>query len=778
MLASFLLAATYGHDITIAENGAWCWFADPRAIWVDDKILTGGVTHTGDISTFLYDPATQQIRSSILAANFQKDDHDNPSFLQLPNQEILAFYSKHSGPDMWMARSQLTDPLNWSKPVAISPNDPNYHGPAGDRSAYCYPNPQLLSSEENRIYLFWRGMNWKPTLSWSDDLGKTWSVGKIVVSPADEDPNNRPYVKVAGNGKDRIHFVFTTGHPRNEPTNSIFYAQYQNGAFRTVDGDPIASLEKLPFQPEQADVVYDGKEENVRSWIWDVTEGEDGNPIIVYARLPKEDHHEYRYVHWNGRRWVDRPVVAAGKWFPQTPTGKTEPEPHYSGGISLDHNDPRFVYLSRQVNGQFEIERWFTPDHGDHWSHVALTGNSKSMNIRPFVLRNGKDADLKVMWMHPTSYIHYTNFNASLQSATEDRGPFPPSDPERAARAVWKWTRSNPFSHSATDWTMVPLFSGVLAYGRLTGDHEARDWVKSIAESSNWQLGGRPSMADDHAVGQAYLQLYREDRDPQQIASIISMADGLLARPHEESLEWMNAIHNREWAWCDALYMAPPVLAALAKETGERKYLELMDRLWWKTSDYLYDPQEALYYRDSRYFESKEANGQKVFWSRGNGWVLAGLARVMDQIEKSDPIRRKYEVQFKAMAARIAKLQTKDGTWHSSLLDPDSYPTPETSGTGFFCYALAWGIGDGLLDRTQFEPVVDRAYAALCRSIDPSGRLSWVQPIGADPRHVTQFDTESYGVGAFLLASAEVAQLDQNPLDQLGYRLFAPVGKR
>lgn len=761
LVAGLLFALTpFGHDHYISRDGGWCWFADPRAIWVDKKILAGGVTQNGDVTVHLYDPATKQEKTAVLWSKFEKDDHDNPSFLALPDKRILTFFSKHSGPDMWMAEANASDPLNWSKPVAISPNDKAYKGPKGSLNGYCYPNPQLLSGEKNRIYLFWRGMNWKPTLSWSDDLGKTWQKGRQVVSPVSDDPNNRPYVKVAGNGKDRIHFVFTDGHPRNEPTNSIYYARYEKGAFRGVDGKPIAKLNQLPFRPGDADVIYDGKAEGVRAWVWDVSEDAKGNPIVVYTRLPQEDRHLYRYARWNGKRWVDRPIVDGGKWFPQTPEGKKEPEPHYSGGLCLDANDPRFVYVSRPINGRFEIERWFTDDGGDSWSHVALSGYSKHDSIRPFVVRGQRPATGPVaVWVNAHRYVHYTDYGSTQQGADEDRGPFPANDPKRAAKAVWQWARSNMFSHSITDWTMAPLYTGVLDYADLMGDDQAREWVREIARKAEWKLGRRPFMADDHAVGQAYLQLYALDKEPVQLGAVKAMADAVMARPHTESLEFKNGVGDREWAWCDSLYMAPPVLAALAKTTGDHQYLELLDRLWWRTSDYLYDPTEKLYFRDSRYFKSKEANGKKVFWARGNGWVLAGLARVMKEIPKSDPLRAKFEDQFKAMAARVASLQTADGTWHSSLLDPESYPSPETSGTGFYCYALAWGIRDGLLDRATFKPVVDKAFSALCRFVDPSGRLGWVQPIGQDPKHVSPNDTESYGVGAFLQAAAAVYQL-------------------
>ena len=112
------------------------------------------------------------------------------------------------------------------------------------------------------------------------------------------------------------------------------------------------------------------------------------------------------------------------------------------------------------------------------------------------------------------------------------------------------------------------------------------------------------------------------------------------------------------------------------------------------------------------------------------------------------------------MAARILALQQGDGLWRASLLDPESYPGGEVSGSGFYCYALAWGINNGLLDRQTYQPAVQKAWRALTQCVDNNGRVGWVQPIGADPRK--NFNAESwevYGTGAFLLAGSEVIKL-------------------
>jgi rhamnogalacturonyl hydrolase YesR len=156
--------------------------------------------------------------------------------------------------------------------------------------------------------------------------------------------------------------------------------------------------------------------------------------------------------------------------------------------------------------------------------------------------------------------------------------------------------------------------------------------------------------------------------------------------------------------------------------------------------------------------DKREKNGAKVFWSRGNGWVLAGLARVIENMPAAYPERQKFIAQFKDMAAKVASLQQPDGSWHASLLDPGSYPIKETSGTGFYCYALLWGMNHGILDKKIYLPVVKKAWMALLTSVQQDGMLGYVQQIGASPDKVTAQSNEVYGTGAFLLAGAQLYQ--------------------
>jgi rhamnogalacturonyl hydrolase YesR len=213
------------------------------------------------------------------------------------------------------------------------------------------------------------------------------------------------------------------------------------------------------------------------------------------------------------------------------------------------------------------------------------------------------------------------------------------------------------------------------------------------------------------------------------------------------------------WCWCDALFMAPPAWLEMSRQTGDPRYARFAMRELWATVDFLYDPAERLFYRDSRFFDRRDSEERKLFWSRGNGWVFAGLARMIPLLPKGTPDRVRMEVLFRDMAARLVTLQKPDGYWAPSLLAPVGSP-PESSGTGFFTYGLAWGIRAGLLDRKAYEPAARRGWNALLRAVQPDGRLGWVQQVSDRPDRVAAGDTQYYGVGAFLLAASAVADLD------------------
>jgi len=321
----------------------------------------------------------------------------------------------------------------------------------------------------------------------------------------------------------------------------------------------------------------------------------------------------------------------------------------------------------------------------------------------------------------------------------------------KAMKLVADWQIKHSDDRYNIDWTYAALYDGLLAASRTTGDRKYRDWVLKVARDYKWQLAPRFAHADDEAIGLTYLAFYDETHNSEQLAPTREGMDKLIARPDDPA--------KNLWWWCDALYMAPKVLAQLSVTTKNNRYLDFMDHEWWITSSALYDPAEHLYYRDDRFLTQREANGRKIFWSRGNGWVLAGLAMVLDRMPADYPSRAKYIEQYKQMAERIASLQPADGVWRASLLDPGSYPNPEMSGTAFFTYGLAWGIHHGLLDRPKYLPTVVKSWQGLLTHVYADGRLGSIQPIGGEPGKFKPSSSYVYGVGAFLLAASELNQI-------------------
>lgn len=321
----------------------------------------------------------------------------------------------------------------------------------------------------------------------------------------------------------------------------------------------------------------------------------------------------------------------------------------------------------------------------------------------------------------------------------------------KAMTKVADWQIAHAEGRYNIQWTYAALYDGLLAASMATGDNRFHDRVLKVARDNYWELGPRFAHADDEAIGLTYLALYAEDQRADELAPTRAGLDKLIARPDDPK--------QNLWWWCDALYMAPPVLAQLSVASGDRKYIDFMNREWWITSGALYDPAEHLYYRDNRFLAMHEANGQKVFWSRGNGWVLAGLALVLQRMPSDFPDRAKYVAQFKEIAARVAGLQQPDGLWRASLLDPGSYPNPEISGSAFFTYAMAWGINHGILDRKKFLPVVKKSWQGMLTHIYADGRLGSIQPIGGEPGKFKPSSSYVYGVGAFLLAGSELTHV-------------------
>lgn len=316
-------------------------------------------------------------------------------------------------------------------------------------------------------------------------------------------------------------------------------------------------------------------------------------------------------------------------------------------------------------------------------------------------------------------------------------------------------------------WEQAVFWVGMTALADAGAPPRIRQAILKMGEANSWQPGHRPYFADDHVISQSYLWAAANGAGDAARTPTRKLFDKVVGEPAVTTLAFYVPPEGygaaeclKRWCWCDALFMAPPAFAELSKQVGEDKYRTFAMKEWWATTDFLFDPKEHLYYRDSRFFERRDGKGRKMFWSRGNGWVFAGIARTLPLLPEGSADRKRLEALFVEMAARLRELQKPDGYWPPSLLAPEDSP-PETSGTGFYTYGMAWGIRAGLLPRDQYEANVRRGWSALTRAIQPDGRLGWVQQVSDRPESVAASDTQYYGVGAFLLAATAVAELDK-----------------
>lgn len=332
------------------------------------------------------------------------------------------------------------------------------------------------------------------------------------------------------------------------------------------------------------------------------------------------------------------------------------------------------------------------------------------------------------------------------------------------ARKVADWQvkefPNNPYAvKEPKGWIAGALYLGMYDWAELSGEEGYFNWLKKVFNRQYWQVADRMYHADDVCVSQTYIDMYNKYKEEKMLLPTLARIDWVINNPSKGGLDidYSKPLSYERWSWCDALFMAPGVYTRLYTLTGNKKYMIFSDAEFKATYNHLYDKEEHLFFRDSRYFNQKEANGKKVFWGRGNGWVIGGLAEILKTLPENDTEYRPfYQQLFCELSERLAGLQNKDGFWHASLLDPDSYPSPETSATGFIVYGLAYGVNQGYLPADKYLPVIEKGWKALVSAVEPDGKLGWVQPVGADPKKVTRDMTELYGTGALLMAAVEI----------------------
>ena len=400
---------------TLTEQGAWCWFADPRALHYENASGTinssyiGYIDVQGSIKATQIDHLKNRTHEVLIRSWFQPDDHNNPTFLVLPDERVMIFYSRHTDEPCFYYRVS-------QKPGDITTLGEEKRLDTGHNTTY--PSPFILSDDPTHIYLCWRGIGWHPTIARmtipdeQDHVAFDWGPHQIIRSLKGVG-GVRPYAKYASNGKDRIYLAYTTTHPDNQPENWIYlnYIDIHTKSLKDIGGNELSVVGNAPLH--EVDITPTYKENHpfavvdaspLRNWIWELTLDENEHPVMATVGISHDkSSHDYYHIRWTGSSWQKTFLSNAGGHFHQSP----DIEKCYSGGLALDKHNPQIVYGSVPVKGKhgtiYEIIKFEVNNQGKLISQEQLTFDSPKNNVRPFVIA-GNTASPTLVWMQGDYY--------------------------------------------------------------------------------------------------------------------------------------------------------------------------------------------------------------------------------------------------------------------------------------------------------------------------------------------------------------------------------------
>jgi hypothetical protein len=379
--------------------GAWSYFGDPRAISHDGHTFTGWISTAGNVWVARYTRGGR-LSKRVLFRGLGRDDHNNPSLVFRRDGHLVVFFSPHSGrhlpppgiPSVMRYRVSL-QPYSIEAFGRIRTVPTNVPGGLG----YTYPNPIQL---RDKLWLFWRGGGWNPTFSYTED-GYEWVRARELVYSGG---GARPYAKYVGDGNRRIHAIFSNGNAHSTPSG-LHYLRYEAEELFAVGGRRLGTLRDVPLHISDLDHIYRYSAASGSAWPHDIALTSEGRPRIVYTRL-RGGQDTFYYAYHNGERWISRKIVEAGR----------SREHFSSGGVTLDHEDPRFVYLSRTIGTWSQVEQWFTPDEGRTWTTRQLTARPDGFGARPVTPRGLRGANRVLYWTGDERTTGWTKFVTRIRA--------------------------------------------------------------------------------------------------------------------------------------------------------------------------------------------------------------------------------------------------------------------------------------------------------------------------------------------------------------------------
>lgn len=492
-----------GHQV--AAEGAWCWFADPRAIHYENASGTINMSYVGYIDVHGAVKATQYNwltgeKSDVLVRSyFQPDDHNNPTFLVLPDERVLIIYSRHTDEPAFYYR------------VSLKPGDITQLGEEkclATANNTTYPSPFIMSDDPTHWYLCWRGIGWHPTiarLTLPDEKGDCkfdWGPYQMVQSTG-----ARPYAKYYSNGKDKLYVTYTTGHPDNESPNWIYFNVINinpnkvaagealgQPVLEDIKGNRLSTIANGKFNVNKTDsykssypyTVVDAPSNGIRDWVWQIALDKQQRPRIAMVRINSaKSQHEYYYARWTGSSWALTDICDGGAKFHPSNT-----EYCYSGGEALDQQNPNIMYVSKPTPGTygnvFEIWKYTLSDNGVVQGSEQITMNSEKNNVRPFILANSEGSPLRLTWMNG-------DYQYWIVSASYPKG-YPTGimcDYEWKAPAAAQpdgWTYSKQIVMDSENYSGLLLKSGYISYSLSATTHKPEISIGSKTYTSSNQL--------------------------------------------------------------------------------------------------------------------------------------------------------------------------------------------------------------------------------------------------------------------------------------------------
>lgn len=439
------------------------------------------------------------------------------------------------------------------------------------------------------------------------------------------------------------------------------------------------------------------------------------------------------------------------------------------GKVVIDPDDSKNIYFTKYVNGVSEVFKAINK-RGSKWNVEAVTENSPFNNRNIVAVANtDTESPVQFLWLQETLKDVKVNTLSSVKMNIFQPQITDITSPEQIRIlmkkvADWQLGRSY-IDKQKSDWQWGAFYTGLMAaHERLQSPFYWNEMM-NLGQYYDWALLKDQLHADRLLVCDLYLYMYEHSgkKNDYMIKPTKYAMDLHTSRKAKIDPKYKDSSYRNEWwSWADALYMAPISFYEYTRITGDKSAAAFAYKQWNVVEDYLYSKEDSLFYRDDRYFTAKSTNGKKVFWARGNGWVLGSMPRIMDSLPKDSEYRKHYEKLFKEMAAKIKNIQMPEGLWTCSLYDPEELNIGESSGSGFFGYALAWGINNGLLDKAEYEEALMKAWKGMTNNVTPYGKLGYVQQIAGDPYPFFYHQYHTYASGAFLLFANEMIKYFDN----------------